>query len=104
MAKEIEQNVVGVRPTTIALVEATFAAALGFGIAVLHGLSATFQLTDATNSVLLGLSLGIGTGLVLVIVLPLVYFALGWLLGYIHGWILNAVIRAAGGVTVFVEK
>lgn len=104
MAKQVEQNIVGIMPSTVALFQATFAAAIGLGIAVLRSLEASFKFGQETNSVLAGLSFGVASGLVLVIVLPLVYFALGWVLGYLNGWVLNVIIRASGGVVVYTEK
>lgn len=103
-AKEVAQNIVGVKPSTIALVQATFGAVLGLGIAVLRSLQATVAFGKETESVLAGLSFGVASGIVLVIVLPLVYFGIGWLLGYLNGWVLNFVVRASGGVVVYTEK
>lgn len=97
-------NVVGLRASTVALFEATFAFVIGLGIAIIRSLELTVNLTQETNSVLLGLSFGLSAGVVLVIVLPLVYFGIGWLLGYLHGWVLNAILRMSGGVVFYSEK
>jgi hypothetical protein len=102
--KEVEQNIVGIKPSSVALLEATFGAVIGFGIAVLRSLEATVAFGKETESVLAGLSFGIASGIVLVIVLPLVYFSIGWLLGYINGWVLNVIVRASGGFVVYTEK
>lgn len=104
MAKQVENNIVGIKPSTVALFQATFGAALGLGIAILRSLEASVQFGKETESVLAGLSFGVLSGVTLVIILPLVYFGLGWLLGYLNGWILNVIVRASGGVMVYTEK
>lgn len=104
MAKEVAQNIVGIKPSTVALLEATFGAVIGLGIAVLRSLEASIAFGQETSSVLAGLSFGVASGIVLVIVLPLVYFGIGWLLGYINGWVLNFIVRTSGGVVVYTEK
>lgn len=103
MAKVKALKVVGVKPSTVAMFEGTFAAVLGLGVAILYSLRATVQLADATNSVLQGLAFGIGAGVVSIIVLPLIYFGIGWLIGYLHGWVFNVILNSSGGVQFDVE-
>lgn len=97
-------QLVGVKPSTIALLQGTFAAVLGLGVAILLSLEGTVKFTQETNSVLVGLSLGVATGIVSLVVLPLVYFGIGWVIGFINGWILNIILRISGGVTYYTEK
>lgn len=97
-------QLVGVKPSTIALLQGTFAAVLGLGVAILLSLEGTVKFTQETNSVLVGLSLGVATGVVSIVVLPLVYFGIGWIIGFINGWILNVILRLSGGVTYYTEK
>lgn len=99
--KGTEVVITGVKASTIALFEGTFASAIGFFVAVLYSLRTTINLTGETNSVLAGLSLGLITGAVGIFVLPFVYFAIGWLVGYIHGAVFNAVIGASGGIGIY---
>ncbi len=99
-----ELTINGVRASTVALFEATLAGAIGLAVAILFGLSATFHLTQETNSILAGLTLGIGAGAAAIILIPLIYFGIGYLIGYIHGWVFNAVLGASRGVTVYTNK
>ena len=104
MAKDKQLKVTGVKPSTVALFEGTFLSMIGFAVAVLYSLQRTVELADATQSVLRGFAFGLGAGIVSVIVLPLVYFGIGWVLGYLHGWILNAVLKSSGGVVFDVQE
>ena len=97
-------TITGVRASTIALFEATLASAIGLAVAILFGLSATFQLTQETNSILAGLTLGIGAGAAAIILIPLVYFGIGYVIGYLHGWVFNAILGASRGITVYTNK
>lgn len=97
-------TITGVKASTIALFEATLASAIGLAVAILFGLSATINLTQETNSILAGLTLGIGAGVAAIILVPLVYFGVGWVIGYIHGWVFNAILGASRGITVYTDK
>lgn len=97
-------KLVGVKASTIALLQASFGFVLGLAVAILNSLEATINLTKETNSVLVGLSFGLTAGIVSIIILPLVYFGIAWVLGYINGWILNLILRMSGGVTYYTEK
>lgn len=100
-SQDNEVTITGVKAGTIALFEGAFAAVIGLLIATLYSLRVTFELTEETNSVLAGLSLGLLTGAIGMIVLPFVYFAIGWLVGYLHGVIFNAVIGMSGGIGIY---
>lgn len=53
---------------------------------------------------LAGLSFGFATGIVSIVVLPLVYFAIGWLIGYLHSWIFNAIVGETSGIVLYRKK
>lgn len=103
MAKKRGLNVVGIKASSLAMFEGTLAGLVGFAVAVLYSLNTTVQLAEQTNSVLRGLAFGVGTGIVSIIVLPLIYFGIGWLVGYLHGWIFNVVVGQSGGIELSVE-
>ncbi len=98
-----EVRILGVRASSIALFEGTLAGAIGLFVAVLYALRSTVNLTQATSSVLAGLTLGIGVGVVAIIVLPLVYFAVGWVIGYLHGWVFNAIVDETQGIAIYTD-
>lgn len=107
MAKTSDKNalrIVGVKANTIALFEGVLAGAIGLVVAILHSLRATIHLTQETNSVLAGLTLGVTAGIVSIIVVPLVYFAIGWVVGYLHAIVFNAVVSQYEGIVVYTEK
>lgn len=97
-------KVVGIKPSTVAMFEGVFFAAVGLGVAILHTLSKTFSFAQATDSVFAGLAFGMATGIVSIIVVPFVYFGIGWLIGYLNGWIVNAVMATSGGIELDVEQ
>lgn len=99
-----EVTILGVKASSLALFEGTLAGAIGLFVAVLFALRATINLTQETASVLAGLSLGLGAGIVAIIVLPLVYFAVGWVLGYLHAWIFNVIVGETHGITLYTKK
>jgi hypothetical protein len=105
MARTTTNNkkVTGVKSSTIAMFEGVFAAILGLGIAVLHSLNTTVTYTQETQSLLSGMAFGLATGIVAILVLPLVYFGLGWIIGYIHGFIFNVVAENSGGIVLRIE-
>lgn len=98
MAKNSKITVVGVKPSSLAMFEGVLSGVLGLGVALVYSLAGVFKLTASTNSVLAGLALGLTAGVVTIIVLPLVYFAVGWIFGYLHGWIFSAIAQSSGGI------
>ena len=98
------KRITAVRASSVAMYEGTFAAILGLGVAVLFSLNATIELASSTNSVLAGLAFGLASGIVSIIVLPFVYFAFGYVVGYLHGWVFNVVAANSGGIVVDVEE
>lgn len=100
---ENNKRVAGVKPTSWAIVVGTFWAIVGLAVAILFSLNATVEFANETDSVLAGLTFGLAAGAVAVIVTPLVYFAIGWVVGVIQGYIFNVVLRSAGGLVVTLE-
>lgn len=104
MAKKADtKRVVGIRPTSLAVFEGTFAAIIGLTVAILHSLDSAVKVADATDSVLRGLAFGMASGIVSMVVVPLIYFGIGWLIGLFHGWVFNIVLGASGGLVLDVE-
>ncbi len=103
MAKVNEKKLVGVKATSLAMYVGTFWGIVGLVVAVLHSLRNTVEFAKETESVLNGLAFGLVTGIVAFIILPLVYFAIGWLIGLIQGWVFNVVAETSGGITVKLE-
>lgn len=103
MAKSNGKRLTEIKATSLATFQGTFAAILGLGVAILRSLEATVDVAEATDSVLTGMAFGLAAGVVSIIVVPLIYFAIGWVLGLIQGWIYNVVLGASGGLVVKVE-
>ena len=97
-SSNINKKIVQVRATSLATFEGTFAAILGLGVAIIYSLNTTIDIAASTNSVLKGMAFGLTAGIISIIVLPFIYFAFGWLIGLIHGWIFNIFLGASGGV------
>lgn len=104
MAKQSSIKVKGVKASTFAMFQGTFAAVVGLAVAILHSLEATVKMADSTESVLAGLAFGIATGVVSIIVVPLIYFGIGWVIGYIQGWFFSVIAESAGGIELHVEE
>ena len=97
------RRITGVKSSTLALFYGVFGAILGLGIAILYSLRTTVEFTEQTESVFRGLAFGATAGIVSIIVLPLIYFAFGWVLGYIHGFIFNVVAENSEGIIFRME-
>ena len=92
MAKlENNRRGVGLRPNSVAVVSGISWATIGLAVAVLYSVSSTVNMAAQTKSVLAGLTFGLASGVVAIIVVPLVYFALGWVVGLIKGYLLNMI-------------
>lgn len=104
MAKVADKRIVGVRVTSVAMYVGVFWGIVGLGVAILHSLVNTIDYAQTTESVLSGLAFGLVTGIVSIIVLPLIYFAIGWVIGLVQGWVFNIVSESSGGITVKVEE
>lgn len=103
MAKKGNKKVVGIKSSTLAVFEGTFLGIMGLGVAILHSMRATVDVASDTQSVLAGLAFGLATGIVSIIVLPLVYFGIGWVFGYLHGFVFNVVAETSGGLVLRLE-
>lgn len=103
MAKSRSLKVTGVKASTLAMFEGTFAGVIGLGVAILYSLNTTVKLANSTNSVLTGLAFGITAGIVSILVLPFIYFGIGWVVGYLHGFIFNVIVTSSGGIGLDVE-
>lgn len=103
MASKTNKKIVGIKSSTLAVFEGTFLGIIGLGVAILHSLNTTVDVANETQSVLSGMAFGLATGFVSIIVLPLVYFGIGWLFGYMHGFIFNVVAETSGGLLIRLE-
>jgi hypothetical protein len=104
MAKsENNKRIVGVKPTSWAMVVGTFWSIIGLAVAIMFSLRTTVDLAESTNSLLAGLTFGVASGVVAIIVVPFVYFAFGWIIGVVQGYIMNVVVRSAGGLVMTIE-
>lgn len=103
MAVKHNKRVLGVKSSTLAMFEGTFAAIAGLAVAIMHSLNTSVDIAAETQSVLRGLTFGLATGIVSLIVVPLVYFAVGWVVGYLHGFVFNVVAENSGGVVLSLD-
>lgn len=100
MERNREVRITSVKPTTLAMFEGLFAAVIGFAVAVAAWIGLTAHYTAVTESLLKGLLWGLAPGLLAVIVDTLIYFAAGWIVGMVHGWLFNAVSAMMRGIVV----
>lgn len=103
MAKKSNTRIVGIKSSTLATFIGSFWAIMGLGVAILHSLRTTIDVAESTQSVIGGLAFGLATGVVSIIVLPLIYFGIGWVLGYLWGFIFNVVAETSGGLVLRLE-
>lgn len=104
MAKsENNRRVVGVKPTSVATLVGTFWSIIGLAVAIMFSLRTTVSIADSTSSVLAGLTFGLASGVIAIVVVPFVYFAIGWVIGVLWGFVINVVIRSSGGLVMTVE-
>ena len=104
MAKSSKQRITGVKASSLAMYEGTFAAVLGLGVAIMYSLRNSVEIADSTNSVLAGLTFGLATGIVSILIVPLLYFAFGWIIGLLHGFVFNVISESSGGIVVRVSE
>jgi hypothetical protein len=97
-------RVVGVKPSTIAMVQGTFALLVGLVAAIMFSISSTVHWAQETESVLRGLTFGLASGFIAIIGVPIVYFMAGWLLGWFQGVVINAIISMSGGIVLKTEN
>jgi hypothetical protein len=93
-------RITGVKPTTLAMFEGLFAALIGFAVSVAAWIGLTAHYTAATDSLLKGMLFGLAPGILAVIVDTIIYYAAGWIIGLVHGWLFNAVSSGMRGIVV----
>ena len=93
-------RVVGVKATTVGMLQGTFFSLLGIITAVSYTISAGVKFAESTESILRGLTFGLAHGFVAIILVPVIYFVAGWILGTVYGWILNALLGSSGGIVL----
>ena len=106
MAKNNVQNsrIVGVKATTVGMLQGTFFSLIGLVTAISYTISAGAQFTQETESLLRGLTFGLAHGFLAIIFVPIIYFAIGWVLGSLQGVIINALVSISGGIVVETQK
>ncbi len=97
-------RVVGIKPSSVAMLQGTLSMLFGLVAAILFSISSTVHWAQETDSVLRGLTFGIASGFIAIIAVPIVYFAVGWVLGWIQGFLLNALVSMSGGLVLKTEK
>jgi vacuolar-type H+-ATPase subunit I/STV1 len=97
-------RIVGVKPTTVGMLQGTTFFLVGLMVAITHTVSSTVQWAESTESVLRGLALGLAGGFIAIVCVPLIYFAIGWVLGSLQGVIINALVSISGGIVVETQK
>lgn len=103
MAKQTYKKITAVKASSIAMYEGTFASIIGLLVAIMYSLNTTVKIATTTESTLKGLTFGLATGIVSIIVVPFIYFGLGWIVGYLHGLVFNAVAQSSGGIELKIE-
>ncbi|MCX6727520.1 MAG: hypothetical protein NTX11_01775 [Candidatus Saccharibacteria bacterium] len=103
MAKQTYKKITAVKASSIAMYEGTFASIIGLLVAIMSSLNTTVTIAKTTESTLKGLTFGIAAGIVSIIVVPFIYFGLGWIVGYLHGLVFNAVAQSSGGIELKIE-
>jgi hypothetical protein len=93
-------RVVGIRATTVGMLQGTFFMLLGIVTAVSYTISASVQFAESTESVLRGMTFGLAHGFVAIVLVPIIYFAAGWVVGTVYGWIINALLGGSGGIVL----
>lgn len=97
-------RVVGIKPSTVGMLQGTLAMLFGLVAAILFSIGNTVHWTQETDSVLRGLTFGLASGFIAIIGVPIVYFAVGWVMGWIQGLLINALISMSGGIVLKTEK
>lgn len=97
------RRITGIKSSSLALFEGVLGSIIGLGVAILYSLNTTIEYTEQTESIFRGLAFGAAAGIVSIIVLPLVYFAFGWVIGYLHGFIFNVVAENSDGIVLRME-
>ena len=97
-------RIVGIKASTIGMLQGTTFFLIGLTVAIAHTVSSTVHFAESTESVLRGFALGLAGGFIAIICIPIIYFGVGWLLGFVQGIILNALVNISGGIVVETQK
>ena len=97
-------RIVGVKPTTVGMLQGTTFFLVGLMVAITHTIGSTVRWAESTESVLRGLALGLAGGFIAIVCVPIIYFAIGWVLGSLQGIIINAIVGISGGIVVATQK
>lgn len=97
-------RVIGIKASTIGMVQGTFLALIGLVTAIAYTVTTSIDATRETESLLNGLTLGLASGIVSIIFVPIIYFAVGWIIGFLQGIVLNLIIRLSGGVVLKTDE
>lgn len=93
-------RVVGIKATTIAAFEATLFGFVGLLTGIIYSLGAVIDFAGSTDSILEGMAFGLAQGFLAIILVPIIYFAVGWIIGLIHGVFFNAIVKSSGGIVL----
>jgi hypothetical protein len=99
---EVKQEMI--KPTTLALFEGSLGAVWGLALALVVFFQATAFGSVITDSFLQGLVFGLSSSAAVLVAVPLVYFAIGWVLGYVHALVFNALKQTAENAVLRSEK
>ncbi len=97
-------RVVGVKPASIGMLQGTLAMIFGLIAAITFSISNVVHLASETDSVLRGLTFGLAGGFIAIVGVPIIYFAIGWVLGWVQGVFINALVSLSGGIVFKTEK
>ncbi len=87
-----------VKPTSLALFVGVAWGLIGLTVALIAAVGWSIAFGETTDSFIKGMLFGMTAGLMTVILLPLIYFAIGWLIGVVYGWLFNVVAGLSGGI------
>lgn len=97
-------RVTGLKATTLGMLQGTFFALVGLVVAVSYSFTSIVKFTESTESILRGMTFGVAHGIIAILVIPLVYFFVGWIIGFLYGVIINALLESSGGLVLKTEN
>ncbi|HEX7260165.1 MAG TPA: hypothetical protein VF272_04520 [Candidatus Saccharimonadia bacterium] len=98
-----QTRITGIRPLALAIFEGTLGLALGILLAVAVFIESAALQTALTNSLLQGLIFGLSASLLTLLLVPLFYFAIGFVAGYLHALLFNALAAGSKEMVVTME-
>ena len=106
VAKKQEKSlrVTGIKPSTIGMLQGTLFFLFGLATAIMFTFSNSLHLVNSTESLLRGLTFGLASGFVAIICTPIIYFMVGWVFGWIQGFLITTLVRMSGGIVVKTEE